>query len=89
MRRTYRAKATGYYPYDNAMEGGFSDRSGKPLTTLQDFLAKKATYVAVAMDQKLQIPYGTKLRIPELESKYGCAIEFRVVDTGSAFTDKG
>jgi hypothetical protein len=89
MANVYHAKGTGYYPDNSAMEGGFLDRRNKPLTTLQDFLAKQATYVSVAMDQKLNIPYGAKLRIPEIEKKYGLRIEFRVVDTGGAFTNKG
>jgi 3D (Asp-Asp-Asp) domain-containing protein len=83
------AKGSGYYPYANAMEGGFNDRMGKKLATLQDFLQGKTTYVSVAMDKKLHIPYGAKLTIPELEKRYGRTIEFRVVDTGDAFTDKG
>ncbi len=40
------------------------------------------------MDSKA-FGYGTKLRIEELERKYGKAIEFRVVDTGGAFKGKG
>ena len=71
------------------MEGGFNDRRGHKLNTLQDFLAGKADYVSVAMDKNEKIPYGAKLRIPELEKKYGRPIEFRVVDTGGAFTGKG
>jgi peptidoglycan hydrolase-like protein with peptidoglycan-binding domain len=86
--KQYTAKGTGYYPFNNAMEGGFKDRQGKPLYTLQDYLAGKAPYVSVAMDSKA-FPYGTKLRIPELEAKYGRPIEFRVVDTGGAFRGKG
>lgn len=86
--RTYPARGTGYYPDRSAMEGGFVDRKGKPLHTLQDFLAGKASYVSVAMDSTA-FPYGTKLRIPELEAKYGRPIEFRVVDTGGAFRGKG
>lgn len=39
------------------------------------------------MDSKA-FPYGTKLRIHELERKYGRTIEFRVVDTGGAFKGK-
>ena len=70
------------------MEGGFFDRKGKPLHTLQDYLAGKAPFVSVAMDSKA-FPYGTKLRIPELEKKYGQKIDFRVVDTGGAFKGKG
>lgn len=82
------ARGTGYYPDASALEGGFKDRQGKPLATLQDFLSGKSNYVSVAMDSKT-FPYGTKLRIPELEAKYGRAIEFRVVDTGGAFKGKG
>jgi hypothetical protein len=87
--RTYQAKGSGYYPADSKMEGGFKDRKGAPLKTLQDFLDGKASYVSVAMDKNLQIKYGTKLRIVELERKYNRQIEFRVVDTGGHFTDKG
>ena len=71
------------------MEGGFKDRRDKPLHTLQDFLRGKAVYVSTAMDKNLNLAYGTKLRIPELETKHGKVIEFRVVDTGDAFNDKG
>ncbi|HVE86690.1 MAG TPA: hypothetical protein VND93_27720 [Myxococcales bacterium] len=84
----FTAKGTGYFPENSKMEGGFLDRKGKPLHTLQDFLSGKAPYVSVAMDSKA-FPYGTKLRIPELEKKYGRPIEFRVVDTGGAFKGKG
>jgi peptidoglycan hydrolase-like protein with peptidoglycan-binding domain len=86
--QTFNARGTGYYPDKSALEGGFTDRVGKPLNTLQDYLSGKAPYVSVAMDSKA-FPYGTKLRIPELEAKYGRPIDFRVVDTGSAFTGKG
>jgi peptidoglycan hydrolase-like protein with peptidoglycan-binding domain len=84
----YPARGTGYYPANTRLEGGFLDRKGKPLNTLQDYLAGKAPYVSVAMDAKA-FPYGTRLRIPELEKKYGRPIEFRVVDTGGAFRNKG
>jgi len=83
------SKGTGYYPDNSAMEGGFVDMRGHKLNTLQDFLSGKAPYVSVAMDSKAGIPYGTKLRIAELEKKYGRPIEFRVVDTGGAFQGKG
>src|SRR3954471_8023471 len=33
------AKGTGYFPDNSPMEGGFKDRQGKPLHTLQDYLA--------------------------------------------------
>lgn len=86
---SFRARGTGYYPANNAMEGGFNDRKGHRLYTLQQYLAGKAPYVSVAMDNKNGVPYGSKLRIPELERKYGRQIEFRVVDTGGAFMGKG
>lgn len=84
----YASRGTGYYPDASLMEGGFKDRLDRPLRTLQDFLAGRASYVSVAMDSTA-FPYGTKLRIPELEAKYGRPIEFRVVDTGGAFRGKG
>lgn len=84
----FKARGTGYYPDASPLEGGFVDRRDQKLRTLQDFLSGKASYVSVAMDSRA-FPYGTKLRIPELEAKYGKQIEFRVVDTGGAFVGKG
>ncbi|MGA9520143.1 MAG: peptidoglycan-binding protein [Myxococcaceae bacterium] len=86
--KRYSAKGTGYYPDSSLMEGGYVDRKGHKLYTLQAYLAGKAPYVSVAMDSKA-FPYGTKLRIAELEAKYGRQIEFRVVDTGGAFKGRG
>jgi len=62
---------------------------GSPLQTLQQYLDGTVDYVAVAMDSNLEITYGTQLCIPEINDYYGVNIEFRVVDTGPAFTDKG
>jgi 3D (Asp-Asp-Asp) domain-containing protein len=70
------------------MEGGFADRRGVKLHTLQDYLDGRVTTVAVAMD-KNAFPYGTKLCIPELNRAFGRTIPFRVVDTGDAFRSKG
>lgn len=44
---------TGYYPHDSRMEGGFKDMKGARLNTLQDFLAGKAPYVSIALDQNM------------------------------------
>jgi 3D (Asp-Asp-Asp) domain-containing protein len=85
---SFTSRGTGYYPDSSALEGGFKDRIGKPLHTLQQFLAGSAPYVSVAMDSSA-FKYGTRLRIKELESKHGRAIIFRVVDTGGAFRGKG
>lgn len=85
---TFTSRGTGYYPANNSLEGGFVDRKGAKLRTLQQFLAGKADYVSVAMDSNA-FTYGQRLRIKELEAKYGKAITFRVVDTGGAFRGKG
>lgn len=47
------AKGTGYYPHNSKLEGGYNDMRGKPLRTLQDFLAGKAEYVSIALDEDL------------------------------------
>lgn len=47
------ATGTGYYPHNNRMEGGFKDMKGARLNTLQDFLAGKAPYVSIALDQNM------------------------------------
>lgn len=86
--KIFNATATSYYPDPSALEGGFVDERDKQLCTLQEYLAGSVSYVSVAMD-KTAFPYGTVLRIPEIENKYKRYIEFRVVDTGSAFTSKG
>jgi 3D (Asp-Asp-Asp) domain-containing protein len=79
---------TGYYPDDSRMEGGFRDMRGARLRTLQQYLDGEADYVAIAMDTRV-FHYGQRLRIKELEAKYGRSIVFRVVDTGGAFRGKG
>ncbi len=85
---TFHSRGTGYYPDSSLLEGGFVDRRGVKLRTLQQFLTGDASYVSVAMDTRA-FAYGQKLRIRELEQKYGRAIEFRVVDTGGAFRGRG
>lgn len=85
---SFTARGTGYYPSSSQLEGGFNDRAGKRLRTLQQYLAGSADYVSVAMDSTA-FKYGTRLRIHELDAKYGRAIVFRVVDTGGAFRGKG
>jgi 3D (Asp-Asp-Asp) domain-containing protein len=82
------SRGTGYYPANNSMGGGFVDRKGAKLRTLQQFLSGRADYVSVAMDSKA-FAYGQRLRIKELDAKYGKSIVFRVVDTGGAFRGKG
>lgn len=87
---SHKSKATLYTTENTAMEGGPKDRCGRPLHTLIDYLNGDADHVSVAMDSKA-LPYGTLLRIPEIEKKFNFseAIPFKVVDTGSAFYGQG
>lgn len=85
---TFQAKATGYFPDNSAIEGGFVDRKGARLRTLQGYLSGADEYVSLAMDTNA-FPYGQKLRIQEFEAKYRRDVEFRVVDTGGAFRGRG
>lgn len=85
---SFRARATGYYPDASPLEGGFVDRIGNPLHTLQDVIADQSPYVSCAMDSDV-FPYGTRLCIPEMDALFKKPIEFRVVDTGQAFEGKG
>ena len=64
------SRATAYYPSSSPMEGGYKDRFGNPLRTLQDFLDGKASYVSVAMDKNLNLPNGQIVRIPELDNHF-------------------
>ncbi len=84
----YSARATAYYPASTRLEGGHTDRIGKKLHTLQDYLDGRVNTVSVAMDATA-LPYGAKVCIPELNELYGKGIDFRVVDTGGAFRGKG
>jgi hypothetical protein len=88
----FQARGTGYYPDSSSLEGGFLDTRDQPLRTLQGFLNDRDEYVSVAMDMDPNtrpFQYGQRLRIYELEQKYGRQIEFRVVDTGGAFRGMG
>ncbi len=96
---SFETKLTGYYPENSRMEGGFKDRYGHDLKTLQDFLEGKASYVSVAMDYKGKMNkyMKTYFCIPALDKsfskamsgkikkKYHGHILFKAVDTGSAF----
>jgi 3D (Asp-Asp-Asp) domain-containing protein len=88
VKSSFTSRATGYYPSSSQLEGGFTDRLGRPLHTLQQYLAGSAAYVSVAMDTSA-FKYGTRLRIHEIDAKYGRSVIFRVVDTGGAFRGMG
>lgn len=88
--QTHNSTATLYTTENTAMEGGPKDRCGRALRTLDDYLKGNAEYVSVAMDS-MALPYGTLIRIPEIEQRFGVksAIPFKIVDTGSAFIGRG
>jgi hypothetical protein len=83
-------RATGYYPADDPVQGGFVDIHDNPLCTLQDHVAGKVPHVSLAFDRELYttgvISYGDIFSIPELDEKYAKHLTFKSVDTGSAFT---
>ncbi len=88
--KTYRTVTTLYTTENTPIEGGPKDRCGRKLKTLDDYMNWKADEVSVAMD-RLALPYGTLIRIPEIEKRLKVSepIPFRVVDTGGAFIGKG
>jgi hypothetical protein len=82
-------RLTGYWPFtaradEKKMEGGVNDRKGKPLHTLEDYLAGKAEFVSLSGDDAVW-PYGQKVIIPWGDRN----IIGRVVDTGSHFRGPG
>jgi 3D (Asp-Asp-Asp) domain-containing protein len=85
---SFTARASAYFPDDSEMEGGYNDMRGKRLQTLQGFLKGQAKYVSVAMDKGI-FKYGQRLRVREVNERYGREVIFRVVDTGGAFYGKG
>lgn len=88
--KIYKTVTTLYTTENTPIEGGPKDRCGRKLNTLDDYMSWKANEVSVAMD-RLALPYGTLIRIPEIERrlKVSDPIPFKVVDTGSAFIGQG
>ncbi|XP_023030111.1 uncharacterized protein [Leptinotarsa decemlineata] len=80
---------TAYYPdyTDQDHEQGYQDKHGQKLRTLQDYVDNRAEFVTLAMDSMLDIPYGTKVCIPELNEHFGHRILLEVND--SSFDLKG
>lgn len=50
---------------------------------LQDYMDDRNNYVTLAMDDTLQIPYGTPVCIPELNLHFGHRLRIEVRDTSS------
>lgn len=82
-------RLTGYWPFSATaaelkMEGGVNDRKGKPLHTVEDYLAGKADHVSLSGDDAI-FPYGQRIDIP-----WGSrTLIGRVTDTGSHFRGAG
>ena len=88
---TYYSGGFGITAAQKKLEGGATNRFGKPLNYLEDYLAGKAPYVSVAMDIPLsKAPYGSyTLTNPKFLDKRGNPIKFKVDDTGGAFFNRG
>ncbi|XP_018579025.1 uncharacterized protein LOC108917074 [Anoplophora glabripennis] len=82
--KTYKnVTLTAYYPdfFDEDHEGGYLDKKGQKLRSLQDYIDNRADYVTLSMDNALGIPYGTPVCIPELNQHYGHKILLQVRDS--------
>jgi hypothetical protein len=111
MAKIVKVTLSEYFPFQTGlskrgkqMEGGMTDRIGKPLFTLEDYLEGKAPYVSLACDSAGGPPgnvkefktYGYKVWLPGLSADIDSfidkpvmlpiQIDFRLVDTGNAFT---
>ncbi|XP_066145538.1 uncharacterized protein [Euwallacea fornicatus] len=82
---------TAYYPDYSDSDHGFAyeDKRGKKLKTLQDYLDNRSEYVTISMDDRLGIPYGTKICIPELNKHYGHRIRLEVRDSSYDLMGQG
>lgn len=79
-------RLTGYWPFaatdaERRLEGGVHDRKGRPLHTVEDFLAGRSDHVSLSGDDAAW-PYGQKVIIPWTD---GRTIVGRVTDTGGSF----
>lgn len=98
-------RATGYVPNDDsrpylyngtkcdaALGGGKNDKASSLVYTIPEYFSGKSSWVTVAMDSAVynSYPYGSKLRIPEIEKMYGGRqINFELRDTGGHFSGGG
>lgn len=84
----YKTKLTAYYPANDPIEGGFTNRYGGSLHTLQSYLDDREDHVSVALDKDLG-RVKRKLCSPQMNEYYVKNVKLFVEDTGSAFTGKG
>ncbi|KAK9875861.1 hypothetical protein WA026_009648 [Henosepilachna vigintioctopunctata] len=90
-RKYENVSLTAYYPdfFDEDNEKGYQDARGHKLRTMQDYIDDRTNYVTLAMDAKLNIPYGTKACIPELNQHFGHRVVFEVRDSSSDLYGSG
>lgn len=86
---TFKIHATGYWPFsarpdERKMEGAPVDRKGRPLHTVEDFLAGKSDHASVSGDDAI-FPYGQKILVQWFDTDLPC----RVTDTGGHFRGLG
>lgn len=80
---TIKVRLTTYYPtVNNSIEGGPTDKIGRPLNTIDQFRAGQAEYAALSGDDAA-FPYGQRVSIDAFPD-----VVFRVVDTGGSFSSR-
>ncbi|XP_015122520.1 uncharacterized protein LOC107044946 [Diachasma alloeum] len=85
----YNVSLTAYFPdYESDNEYDYLDVRGKKLRNLQDFLDGRCEYVTAAMDMIPEIPYGTRVCIPELNEHFGRQIPIEIRDYGIDLKDQ-
>jgi hypothetical protein len=98
----FTASVTAYCPFNTTntrLEGGQLDERDAKLQTLHQYVNQQrypggGIFVGVALDSALRsqgFAYGQRLRIPYFEQTYngGKFIDFRVVDNGGDFNNRG
>ncbi|KAK5645385.1 hypothetical protein RI129_006685 [Pyrocoelia pectoralis] len=79
-----------YFPANLEDEDdSFRDIKGKRLRSLQDYLDNRSEFVTLAMDEKLGLPYGTNVCIPELNTYFKRYLKFQVRDSGTDLMGMG
>ncbi|XP_048509514.1 uncharacterized protein LOC105688484 isoform X2 [Athalia rosae] len=81
---------TAYYPdFYSGAEADYLDVRGKKLRTLQNLLDGRCDYVTVAVDDTLDMAYGTRLCVTELNEHFGRRIPLQVRDYGTDLRGEG
>ncbi|KAB0795473.1 hypothetical protein PPYR_12312 [Photinus pyralis] len=87
--KSYRNVSLAAYFAANSEADTLCDIKGKKLRSLQDYLDDRSDFVTLAMDEKLGLPYGTKVCIPEFDTHYRQHVKFEVRDQGTNLKGMG